>query len=169
MLSKEEDGHTGEFLYSLPVARWKVVTAKAIAILINLVVFTVICEAFYVAGFAALGEEIPWELMNRFMASMLLMNIELAAISFLVSAASGRNHMGAALGLSLVVYAYDIMGRAVPDVKDYIFIGPFSFANASEIFAEIPAPDYSILIGCIITVIALAAAYITYLRRDLNV
>ena len=66
-------------------------------------------------------------------------------------------------------YAYDIMGRAVPDVKDYIFIGPFSFANASEIFAEIPAPDYSILIGCIITVIALAAAYITYLRRDLNV
>ena len=169
MLSKEEDGHTGEFLYSLPVARWKAVTAKVIAILINLVVFTVICEVFYVAGYAALGEEIPWELMNRFMGSMLLMNIELAAISFLVSAASSRNRMGAALGLSLVVYTYDIMGRAVPDLKDYLFIGPFSFSNASEIFAEIAAPDYSILIGCIITVLALAAAYVTYLRRDLNV
>ena len=169
MLSKEEDGHTGEFLYSLPVARWKVVTAKALTLLVSLVIFTVVCELFYVAGFAMLDEEIPWEMMNRFMGSMLLMNIEIAAISFFTSAISSRNRGGVALGLSLIVYAYDIMGRAVPDLKEYLFIGPFSFANASEIFADIAAPDYSILIGCVVTVIAVAASYITYLRRDLNV
>ena len=169
MLSKEEDGHTGEFLYSLPISRGKVVTAKAIAILINLVVFTVICEAFYVAGFAALGEEIPWEQMNRFMGSMLLMNIEIAAISFFISAISSRNRMGVSLGLSLIVYTYDIMGRVVPDLKDYLFIGPFSFVNASEIFADLDAPKYSVLLGCIVIVIAVTAAYTTYLRRDLNV
>ncbi len=169
MLSKEEDGHTGEFLYSLPIARWKAVTAKAIAILVNLLVFTVICEAFYVAGFVALGEDIPWEEMNRFMGSMLLMNIEISAISFFVSAISSRNRMGVSLGLSLIVYTYDIMGRVVPDLKDYLFIGPFSFVNASEIFADMAAPKYSILLGCMITVIAVAAAYGTYLHRDLNV
>lgn len=169
MLSKEEDGHTGEFLYSLPISRGKVVTAKAIAILINLVLFTIICEVFYVAGFAALGEEIPWEQMNHFMGCMLLMNIEISAISFFISAISSRNRMGVALGLALVVYTYDIMGRVVPDLKDYLFIGPFSFSNASEIFADLAAPKYSILLGCAVIIISTIAAYITYLRRDLNV
>ncbi len=169
MLSKEEDGHTGEFLYSLPIARWKAVTAKALAILFNLVIFTVICGAFYVLGFAVLKEEIPWKEMIRFMASMCLMNIEVSAIAYFISAVSSRNRMGIGLGVALIVYTYDIMGRVVPSMKDYLFIGPFSYTNASEIFRGLDAPEYSILVACIVIVLAFAAAYVTYTRRDLNV
>ena len=46
MLSKEEDGHTGEFLFSLPVSRAKVITAKGLTILTDLFLFTVICGSF---------------------------------------------------------------------------------------------------------------------------
>ena len=169
MLSKEEDGHTGEFLYSLPISRGKAVTAKAVAILTDLVAFTLVSEAFYVIGFAVLGEDIPWASMNRFMGSMLLMNIEISAISFFISSISGKNRMGVALGLSLVAYTYDIMGRVIPDLKEYLFIGPFSYVNASEIFADMAAPKYSILLGLIVIAASVCASYITYLRRDLAV
>ena len=54
MLSKEEDGHTGEYLFSPPVSRGKVVIAKGIAILINLILFTVICGIFYVLDLLSL-------------------------------------------------------------------------------------------------------------------
>ena len=167
MLSKEEDGHTGEFLFSLPVSRGKVVAAKAITILVNLILFTAICGAFYVLGFACLGEKVPVKEMTRFLCSMLLMNVEVASISYLISATASKTRMGLALGMALIVYTYDIMGRVIPDLKDYLFIGPFSYANASEIFAGLAAPDYSFLLAAIVTIAAMAAAFVCYTKKDL--
>lgn len=167
MLSKEEDGHTGEFLYSLPVSRWKVVTSKCLAVIVNLILFTVICGIFYVMGFVCLGEDVLWEELIRFLLSMLFMNVEVASLALLVSAVSQRNRMGVGLGIALVLYVSDITGRVVPDMKDYLFVEPFSFTNASEIFAGIDAPEYSIPIAVIVTIAALAATYAVYLKRDL--
>ena len=167
MLSKEEDGHTGEYLFSLPVSRGKVVIAKGIAILINLILFTVICGIFYVLGFAVLEEELPVKEMMRFLCSMLLMNIEVASISYLISATSSKTRIGLGLGVSLIIYTYDIMGRVIPDLKDYLFIGPFSFSNASEIFAGHAAPEDSLLLSVVITAAALATTYFYYTRKDL--
>ena len=167
MLSKEEDGHTGEFLYSLPVSRWKVVTSKCLAVIVNLILFTLICGIFYVMGFVCLGENVLWEELIRFLFSMLFMNVEVAALALLVSAVSQRNRMGVGLGIALVLYVSDITGRVVPDMKDYLFVEPFSFTNASEIFAGIDAPEYSIPIAAAVTIAALASTYAVYLKRDL--
>lgn len=167
MLSKEEDGHTGEFLFSLPVSRGKVITAKGITILVNLILFTVICAVLYALGFVCLGEEVPISELTRFLGSMILMNVEVAAIAYLISATSSKNRMGLALGMSLVVYVYDIMGRVIPDMKDYLFIGPFSYANASEIFAGMDAPKYSIPVAIVVIVAVTVATYIAYIKKDL--
>ena len=85
ILSKEEEGHTGEFLFSLPVSRTKVIAAKGISVLIALVAFTVICGIMYLIGVAMLGETIPNEEFIRFMAGQLLMNIEVASVCFAIS------------------------------------------------------------------------------------
>ena len=167
MLSKEEEGHTGEFLFSLPVSRGKVVAAKGITLLANLLIFTLICGIFYGAGFLALGEELPVKELLRFLGCMLLMNIEVTAIAYLISATSAKNRMGLGLGIALIVYVYDIMGRVVPDLKDYLFIGPFSFANASEIFAGYEAPDYSLLLSGIVIIATTTATFLFYTRKDL--
>ncbi len=167
MLSKEEDGHTGEFLYSLPVSRWKAVTSKCLAVIINIVLFTLICGIFYALGFVCLGEDVMWKELIRFLLCMLFMNVEVASLALLASAVSQRNRMGVGLGIALVLYVSDITGRVVPDMKDYLFVEPFSFTNASEIFAGLDAPEYSMLIGLIVTLAALAAAYTVYLKRDL--
>ena len=45
ILSKEEEGHSGEFLLSLPVSRRGIVAAKGLSVLILLFAFTVICGA----------------------------------------------------------------------------------------------------------------------------
>ena len=42
IISKEEDGHTGEFIFSMPLSRTKVLTAKAICVFIMLVVIVVL-------------------------------------------------------------------------------------------------------------------------------
>ncbi len=50
MLSKEEDGHTSKFLFTLPIAREKVITSKLLAILSNVVMFNVISVGAYFLG-----------------------------------------------------------------------------------------------------------------------
>jgi len=167
MLSKEEDGHTGEFLFSLPVSRSKIITAKGLTILIHLAAFTLICGAFYVMGFAALGEEFPAKEMVRFLSCMFLMNVEIASVAYLVSATSSKTRMGLALGISLIIYTYDIIGRVIPSMKDYLFIGPFSYVNASEIFAHMDAPDHSFTVAFLVLAVTVVCTFLTYTRKDL--
>ena len=50
ILSKEEDKHSGEFLFSLPISRSKVLAAKGGCVVILLTLFTVICALFYICS-----------------------------------------------------------------------------------------------------------------------
>ncbi len=167
IISKEEEGHTGEFLFSLPISRRKVLCAKALCVLIMLIIFTFICAVLYCLGFAALNEEIPVKELAVFMCMQLLMNIEIAGLCFGISAISGRNRMGLGIGVSMLFYVYDLIGRVVPDLKDYLYIGPYAFANASEIFSGIDVPQKALLLGLAVTALSVAFAFFYYDRRDL--
>lgn len=167
IISTEEEHHTGEFLLSLPVSRKKVVMAKGACVLVMLAAFTVICAILYVIGFAALKEELPVKEFVLFMGRQFLMNLEIAGICFFISSLTGRVNMGLGLGLALVFYAFDLIGRVVPDLKDYIFLSPYSYANASEIFADSGDPAKGMITALIIIVLSVAAAFIVYDRRDL--
>jgi len=167
LLSKEEDGHTGEFLYSLPVSRGSAVTAKILSLVSELALFTLICGAFYVAGFIALGEDVPVSDMTTFLLRMLVMNMEVSAVALVISAASAKNRIGTGLGISLIFYAYDLVGRVVPDMKDWLFLGPFSLANASEIFAGYELPVKAVVTALIVTAFSVVATFGIYLKKDL--
>ncbi|MCR4757871.1 MAG: ABC transporter permease [Butyrivibrio sp.] len=167
IISKEEDAHTGEFIFSLPLSRSKVIAAKGICVAIMLIVFTAICTAFYYIGFEILGEEMPMDQFMKFMGMQLLMNAEIAGICFGVSAISGKNRMGLGLGIALVCYAYDVMGRVVPDLKDYLFIGPYSYSNASEIFTGIATEGKAIALAAAFLIGGVAFAFLRFNKRDM--
>ncbi|MBR5421223.1 MAG: ABC transporter permease subunit [Lachnospiraceae bacterium] len=167
LLSKEEDAHTGEFLYSLPVSRGRIVCAKCLALLAELVSFTLICGVLYIGGFIALGEEIPMKELLIFLGCMLLMNVEVSSVALIISACSARNRIGVGLGIALLFYAYDLIGRVVPDMKDYLFAGPFSYTNASEIFSGKEMSAAALITGISVILLSLAASFTVYLKKDL--
>lgn len=167
MLSKEEDGHTGEFLYSLPVSRSKIVTSKLMAVESLLVGFSIICGLLYMAGFLYLGEEIPMADFAKFIGLELLMDTEIAMVCFVISAFGKKTKLGTGLGITLIFYAYDIIGRVVPDMKDYLFIGPYSYANASEIFSGKEIGINAIAVACAVIVVTTVFAYVKYSKKDL--
>ncbi|MCR5283630.1 MAG: ABC transporter permease [Lachnospiraceae bacterium] len=168
ILSKEEDRHSGEFLLALPISRSKVVTAKALCILVMLVVFTVVCGLFYVGGIAYLDMDFPAGDLMTYLVMQFLMNVEIAGICFLISAFSSRIKMGLGLGMALMLYAFDLIGRVVPDLKDYLFIGPYSYANASEIFSQSETPVLALSLAAVLIIASITGAYVCYNRRDLQ-
>ena len=167
IISKEEEGHSGEFILSLPVTRMSVVAAKGICVVLMLVLFTAVCTGFYVMGFAVLDADVPTKYLLTFMGMQLLMNLEIAGISFCISSLSGKNRMGLGIGIAMFLYIYDVMGRVVPDLKDALFVGPFSYANASDIFSGKDLLVSGIVLSLIVTILTSAFSFIWYNKRDI--
>lgn len=166
MLSKEEDGHTAEFTYTLPLARYKIVIVKFMTVIMNLVFFTVGCALLYQIGFMVVGEGGMDQDYIIYLLSQLMMNVEIASVCFVLSAVSKKNKMGIGIGFAMIMYVYDLMARVVPDLENYKIITPFSYANATDIFLNETEMTAYVLGAAIIVITAIAAGYI-YTRRDL--
>lgn len=167
ILSKEEDLHTGEFLFSFPVSRTQIVTSKIFAVVSGLLIFTIICAALYEVGFLISGDSIDMELLIKFYGMQLVLGIEIASICFIISSISRTNKLGMGMGVGLCFYFFDLMARVVPDFKDYIGFGPYSYANASEIFANGEVEIKYISIGIVFIILSVVSTYVIYNRKDL--
>ena len=167
ILSKEEDGHTAEITFTLPVSRGKVICVKFLSVILNLLCFTVVCGLLYKAGFLIVGEEGLGSDFFIFMSLQFLMNIEIATLCFLISACSKKNKLGIGIGMAMIWYLYDLMARVIPDLKDMVFISPFSYANATDIFAQTGDHAGAFVFGIAIILISTIAAGVIYTRRDL--
>ena len=167
MLSKEEDGHTSEFLFTLPVSRGKVITSKLIAVITNVIIFNVISVGAYTLGIVILGEDIDFDRFFLYHGMQLLMHLEIAGICFGLSAFMKKNKLGLGLGIVMIFYAYDLMSRVIPDLSDYKILSPFSYSNAADIFStgqvEVPA----LVLGIVVMTVCVIAAYIRYGKRAL--
>lgn len=167
ILSKEEDGHTGEFLFSLPVSRVKIITAKWCATITEIFIFNVSCVCIYVLGFVILEEEMPVKEFLLYHIMQIVMQIEIAGICFVISACMKKNKLGVGLGVVLLLYAYDMIARVIPDLSDYKVISPFSYANAADIFSTGEILVSAIIVGIVLLVASVSMAYVVYGKRDL--
>ena len=167
MLSKEEDGHTSEFLFSLPIARGKVVFTKWCVVCTDMLLFHLFCTGFYGLGFVMLGEGIPGKELFLYHAMQLLLGLETAGICFAASAFLRQNRLGVGLGLVLLFYAYDLVSRVAPEMEKLSIISPFSYANASEILSTGQIAAEGALLGAGALILALATAWVKYVRKDL--
>lgn len=167
MLSKEEAGHTSEFLYVLPVGRNSIVLQKYLALLCNIFIFNLVCMLSYVISFLMMGEEIPGKEMMLSSFSQLLMQIEIGTICFSISAFVRKNLLGAGLGIVIFFFAADMMCRIIPAIENIKYVSPFYYANGADIFTNMGIDSVMIGIGVGIIAIALSLGCWKYHKKDL--
>ena len=169
ILSKEEDGHTSEFLFSLPVSRGKVIAAKWWAAAVHVVLFNVLCVVLYLTGIRILGEEMPMPEFFLYHGMQILMQLEIAAICFAFSAFLKKNKLGIGLGIVLLLYAADMMARVISDLKKCKLFSPFSYANAADILSTGSVDTAAVVIGIVLLAAGIVCAHVVYGKRDLAV
>lgn len=195
MLSREEEGHTSEFLNTLPVGRGRIVMEKYLSMAALILLFSVLCILQELAGFALTGAmahgDVPKELVQGakavgeqragaeifsedfarsfllFHGAQLLMHLEVGSLCFLVSALCRKKQVGAALGFTVLLYVMDLMCRIVPDIEKLKYITPFYFASATDIFTAGGIETAPAGMGLLATAAATALALAVYCRRDL--
>lgn len=168
LLSKEEAGHTSEFLNALPVGRVSVVMQKYLALITNLLIFSLVCVAMYLLGFWLLGEGVGAKSMTLYHLAAFMMQTEIATVCFLLSACTKKILIGAGLGISLLMFAADMMCRIIPAIENLKYITPFYYANAADIFTGGSVNAACLFIGVTIIIFSLAAAGFRYQTKDLT-
>lgn len=166
LLSKEESGHTTEFLCVLPVGRGYIVLWKYLVLISNIVLLNLVCAGLYVLGFIMMGEDIDGREMALYHLAAVLMQLEIGSICFFLSACMKKNKFGAGLGLTLLLFAADMMCRIVPAIEDMKYLTPFYYSNAADIFAEGKINGVMAAIGVCVTVVCYAAAHWVYCKKD---
>ncbi|MDE5864176.1 MAG: ABC transporter permease [Lachnospiraceae bacterium] len=166
MLSKEEAGHTTEFLNVLPVGRSRIFSQKYMAVVSNIFIFNLVCFILYILGFLLMKEEISGKEMVLYHFAQLVMQIELATVCFMISAFTKKNLMGAGLGLVILMFAADMMCRIIPAIEDVKYITPFYYSNAADIFTDGSIDNVMLGIGLGIIVITFMTASIRYGKKD---
>ncbi|HKM33447.1 MAG TPA: ABC transporter permease subunit [Lachnospiraceae bacterium] len=167
MVAKEEEGHTSEFINTLPQGRIKTIAAKYAAMVVMIIAFQTICIAFILLGFACMGVLPDIAYFCTYHICCLFLQLEIGSICFLLSAAMRKRPIGAGLGIALLLYVVDLMCRIIPAIKNLKYITPFYFSNASDIFSDKGLDVWMVLICILITVLSFIFAQVIYKKRDL--
>ncbi len=169
ILAKEEANHTTEFIYITPNKRPDFITQKLLATGVLILAFNILCLLWSLIGLAIIGEKVEWEKLLLFHLAQLIMHFEIGAICFGISAFMKKMNIGLGIGISLLLYFVHLIGNITDSVEKVHYITPFYYSDAATVFKDASIPVWHLLIGIIITIAGITAAYAKYTRKDLSI
>ena len=166
-LAKEEKDKTAEFLLTHPISRTRVVTEKLLAVLAQLLAMNVGVVAVTLLAILAVGVEANIATVLLLFLANLLMQIEIAAVTFGISAFLHGNGLGIGLGLAFGLYFLQILSNLIEGTKFLKFITPFSYTDGSYIVAEGALEVKYLFTGLALALVGVAAALWQYRKKDI--
>ena len=168
ILSKEEKDKTAEFLLAHPVSRVTVITEKLVAVLIQITALNLIIYALSVGSMAAIGEPIPWKEVTLLHLAYYLLQIELAAVCFGISAFLRKGSAGVGLGIAAMLYFLNLIANIARIAEFLKYITPFAYCEGADIVSNGSLDTVKILIGAAVAITSVCAAYQKYTAKDIH-
>lgn len=168
MLAKEEKEHTAEFLMTHPISRRRVVAGKLGAAMLQIVVLNAAVLLLSVLSILAIGEEPLWSNILLIHLAYFIMQVEVCAICFGISAFLSRGGLGIGLGLAIALYFLNIIANLTENAKFLKYITPFGYTEAADIVSTGKLEIGLVLLGLAYSVIAIFCAFMKYERKDIH-
>ena len=168
MLSKEEKDKTAEFLFTHPISRRRIVGEKLLAVLIQITVMNGMIYLLSASSMFAVGEQIPWKEMNLLHLAYYLLQIELAAICFGISAFLQKGSAGVGLGIATMMYFLNLISNITESAKFLKYITPFAYCEGADIVSKGTLDSKLITIGMVLGISGIVIAFFKYLQKDIH-
>lgn len=171
-ISKEERDKTVEFSLVLPVSRNKVITAKALAALVNCFAFVLIT---WLVSLVAVQSYNPDKAFLDFLAlemqAMLVIELIFLAIGLLLGCAMKKYKQSGSTAVAIILTTYfmSIFSGLNENLEFLKYFTPFKFFDAAELFRNGNLEVVYLLISVAIIILSLVAAYLIYNKRDLYI
>ena len=172
IISKEERDKTVEFSLVLPVSRSRVVTAKALAALVNCIAFVLITWALSIALVQSYEpDQAFYDFLALEMQAMFLIELIFLAVGLLLGCAMQRYKLSGstAVGIILVTYFLSIATVLHENLDFLKYFTPFKYFDAGELYRTGSFERIYLLLTALIIVVSVAAGYWIYNKRDLYI
>jgi len=172
IISKEERDKTVEFSLVLPVSRSRVITAKALAALVNCFAFVLITWAVSLVGVRSYNpDQAFYDFLALEMQAMLAIELIFLAIGLLLGCAMKQYKLSGstAVAIILVTYFMSIIAVMQENLDFLKYFTPFKYFDAGELFRSGKMDVTYLLLSAAIIVVCVAAAYWIYNKRDLYI
>ena len=166
LLAGEEGGHTAEFLLTHPVSRVRIAAEKLAALAAMILALNLVCFACGMGSILGIGEEPVWSDLLKYHGTLLLMQLEIGAVCFGLSALLRRGGLGLAMGLTALLYFAGLLVNLDQGLDWLRFVTPYYYADAARIFANeaLAAP---ILTGCALGILGAGFGLWRYTKKDI--
>ena len=166
-LAKEEKEHTAEFLLTHPQSRVRIITEKLLSVILQLFILNAVVIIFSAISIIAIDVELDIGKLALIFLSHILLQIEIAAITFGISAFMKRGEVGLGLGLVFGLYFANILANLTEDLEFIKFITPYSFTDGAHILNEGAIEAKYLAVGMVFAAVGIAAAYVKYTKKDI--
>ena len=172
IISKEERDKTVEFSLVLPVSRRRVITAKALAALVNSAAFMLITWAASLAFVQSYHpDQAFYSFLSLEMQAMFMIELIFLAVGLLLGCSLRQYKRASAVAVSLILATYflSIIASLQANLDFLKYLTPFKYFDAGNFFRTGQLDGGYLLLSAIICGVCLAAAYWFYDRRDLYI
>lgn len=167
-LSKEEKEHTAEFLLTHPISRTRVITEKLLSIFTQILILNVITTAVTLGCIVMIDEDVPAKTLSLLIVAYFIMQLEVAAITFGISAFLKRSGIGIGLGLPAMFYFLNIVANLTEDAAFLKYITPFGYTDGADIIANEALNTGYLSVGILLGVAGIVTAFWHYSRKDIT-
>ncbi|MEG1470012.1 MAG: ABC transporter permease subunit [Anaerovoracaceae bacterium] len=167
ILAKEESNHTAEFLLTHPINRNRVLLEKLVAIKLELFAFNLFAIICAIVSFFIIKEDVVWKEFWLFHFAQFVMQAEIMAICFGISAFIRNNAIGMGLGFAGLLYFMNIFINIDDNVKFLGYITPFQYADAANIIGEKNVEWGFMIVGIAIAFAFILLGFAKYNKKDI--
>lgn len=167
-LSKEEREHTAEFLLTHPVSRQSIVAQKFISVIVQIVILNAAAVGITALSTIIIGESPDVKPLALTFVAYLVMQIEISAICFGISAFIGRGGLGLGLGLAAAFYFLNIIANLTESAEFLKYITPFGYTDSADIIADRCIEVKYLSVGIVMTVLVIGTAFWKYRHKDIS-
>jgi len=166
-LAREEREHTAEFLYTHPLTRTRIVGEKLAAVLAQIVLLNLAVAAVALLSMRVIGESAEAKPLLLLFLAYLLMQAELAAITFGVSAFLRSGGMGLGIGAAIMLYFLNIIANITEKAAFLKLITPFGYTDGADIMSSGRLEIKYLAVGLLLAATGVAAAFLKYGKKDI--
>lgn len=167
VLAKEDREQTAEFLLTHPVSRREIAVQKLISILLQLLLMNLTAIAVAGISISVIGETPELRPILLLFLAYFLLQVEISAVCFGLSAFLRNTGPGTGLGLAALFYFLNIVANLTSGAKFLKYITPFGYTESADIIAEGHLKAEYLSVGMIFALIGIIAGVYKYCRKDI--
>lgn len=163
----EEREKTADFLLTHPLSRSKVIWQKLCALMSEIAVLNIAVTLTALLASLIIGESMDTKTFVLVFFGYFLLQVEIGAVCFGISALGSRGGLGIALGLTFGLYFANIVSNLTQKAEFLKYITPFGYADGTAIVSSASLDMGYLSVGLALGASGVAAAFLIYNKKDI--